>query len=187
MNRMTDLVYRPEDKNPRAAWLATACLVVALGALLPDMAGIGPRPVWQSLVLLFLSLAIFLGVRYFFSYRTYTLTYLNCRHVLLVTDTVGKRISTVCHLYLDEVAAVSAERRGEKKPFPESLKKEGRKPPLKRFIYQNTLAPEERVTLYLYDNDALRAVRLQTNDVFSAALELRLKTAQAERIADDEE
>lgn len=184
MTSMPDLTYRPERDNQVAIMVVSTTLFVAIISLFPGMAGWNYQAVWQSAVLIFSSVAIFFSVRYFLSYRTYSLTYLNGRHVLIVTDTQGRRISTACHVYLDDISHMVFYRRGEEKP---PLSDEFQKSSPKKFIFQNVLRPSTMAFVYLIDESGAKVIRLQSDAIFFSALQLRYEAAKAERIANNED
>ncbi len=182
---MTDLTYRPQQENWMAFALMTVCFVAACLSVLVGMTAAIPNVLWQSLLLLSLAIALLLGIRYMLSYRTYSLHYMKGRHVLIITDTVGRRMTTLCHVYLDEVLSCQSVSIGDK-PFDEDAVKNKR---VQKFVFQNVLRPPLRAYLYADGGDRINVLCLQTNEVFFGALLQRIRVAQAEKdahIADEE-
>ena len=172
---MTDLHYRAQNENKLPAAILTIFASCALLALVLSSAGLGYPSIFQSASLLFGAIAIFFGFRYYLSYRTYHLTQMNGRQVLTVTDTQGKRISTVFYLYLDEVEEFRAITRKERKCLPKIDK---------TFVFTNTLRAKKMLAI---DADTeLGKIRLLLGtdapfeSTFARAFSERLASARAD-------
>ena len=136
---MKDLHYRPNAENKLPATIISLACALALSFLALASSGIGYSSVFHALVLLFGALAIFYAYRYYLSFRTYHLKGMDGRTVLTVTDTQGRRLSTVFYLYLDEVKELSFLSRREQRQ-----KKKSKTPKCdKKFVFSNTLRPEQ--------------------------------------------
>lgn len=179
---MKDLHYRAQNENKLPAALVTLFCALALFCLLLASSGLGLSAVFHAFVLLFGALAIFFAFRYYLSYRTYHLTYMAGRQVLTVTDTQGRRITTVFYLYLDEVTDVTLLTRAERRRLP---KKD------KTFIFSNTLRAKR--LLALDAKSELGDIRLilgtdgQFEATFFAAFRERVALARAQEKTDAEE
>ncbi len=175
---MTDLTYRPEQENKVAFVWMTVFFLIACLSVLVGMVEVIPNVLWQSLMLLALALTLLFGIRYMLSYRTYSLHYMKGRHVLVVTDTVGRRITTLCHVYLDEVLELRSVKAGEKPKGVEAVKNKR----LQKFVFQNVLRPSLRAYVYADGGDRVNLLCLQTSDVFFSALQQRMQVAKAEAV-----
>ena len=175
---MKELHYRAQSENKLPAALVTLFLALALFFLALASSGIGYSSVFHALVLLFGALAIFYTFRYYLSFRTYHLTQIGGRQALTVTDTQGRRVTTVFYLYLDEVTDFTLVDRCARKKMP---KRE------KTFIFSNTLRAKRLLVL---DADgelgrirAILGTDAEFESTFFEALRARisLEGAQAER------
>ena len=176
---MKDLHYRPQSENKLPAALVTLFLALALFCLFLASSGLGLSAVFHALVLLFGALAIFFAFRYYLSYRTYHLTQMGGRQALTVTDTQGRRITTVFYLYLDEVTDVALIPRTERKKLPRRAK---------TFIFSNTLRAKRLLSVdgegELGELRLILGTDAQIESTFFAALCERLTFARAGKESD---
>ncbi len=170
---MTELHYRHTSENCLPAIVILVAFILAFFSFVMSGIGFLYSAIWQSLVMICGAVGIYFGFRYYLSYRTYTLTSLNSRAVLIVTDTQGRRISTVCHIYLDEVEELYLEERG--RSLPDSIKK---KKPEKHFSFTNSMRPQYRIRLYAHTDMGYIMVLLGSNQVFYQILTSRTEYAK---------
>ena len=168
---MKDLHYRPACENKLPAAIVTIMCALALFCLVLAASGIGYTAVFHALVLLFGSVAIFFAYRYYLSYRTYHLTKMAGRRVLTVTDTQGKRITTVFYLYLDEVENAELIARTERKKLE---KKE------KTFVFSNTLRAQRLLCINAETELGKIRLLLGANESFALAFGEALTLARTE-------
>lgn len=171
---MKDLHYRHASENKLPAALISGACAFALVFFVLAQSGLGYSAVFHALVLLFGAIAIFFAFRYYLSFRTYHLTYMNSRHVLTVTDTQGRRLSTVFYLYLDEVKELSFLSRREQRQ-----KKKSKTPKCdKKFVFSNTLRPERRICIEADTELGKTLLVLGSDAVFYRALCERVELAR---------
>ena len=171
----TDLHYKPEAENRLGFTLSMIFLSLAVVFFFLSGTTLLYAAVWHSLVLIAAAAGIYFLFRYHLSYRTYHLQYMNGRAVLIVTDTQGRRISTACHLYLDEITHCDYTGTGGKP------KVRGQMTRVKRFFYSNTLSPARVITLDAVTEIGCVRLILASNEVFYRILAERIELAKAQK------
>lgn len=174
---MTDLYYEPPKRKRVAYTLVLICFFAGCIALLLSAQGIGPAALWQAIVLATSAAAVFVCVRYLLTSRSYRLTYLSGRRVLLVEETQGKRISCAFYLYLDRVEHL----------FYEQKDDSGRlllhTPPkefafVKHFRYGNGIGEGDRAVIYASHDLGCVRVHLDCSRDFFLSLEQSVAQAK---------
>lgn len=172
--------YTPKARNKNAVWLSAAlflagCILLALG-----MAGVPGAAVFQLCFALLSASAMLVWLRYCMSAYTYTLTDSCGAPMLVVTQTQGRRISTVCRVELCHVERII--------PIPDEKNADGRaalseyRAAPARYSYLATLAPRSSVILYAHEGGQRFALRIEPNDAFFASLSERVLRAGGGRI-----
>ncbi len=169
---MNDIRYTPASKGKREITLVIFLGLVATLLFAFSVSGLFSRSVLQLLFLVVAGLDLLLCIRYFLTTFQYTITEEYGDVMLIVTQTQGKRISTIGNFKLKDVRKIEiASEENAKK----ELKKRFNSQP-NRFVYAPSISPEEITCLTVRNDYTTYFVMLETTPCFSLALKQIIDT-----------
>lgn len=163
---MNDFYFTPSAKGKSEITLVVFLAILATTVYAISLTDIFSRSILQLLFLLLAVVCIFLCIRYFLSYYRYSVTEENGELFFIVTQTQGKRISTLADFKVEHIKKIeTAETREEMNAIKKKFASQGI-----RYSYVPSLAPKELTLLTVRNDYLIYKVLLQTEKPFSDAL-----------------
>lgn len=163
---MKDIYYTPNSKGKREITLTVFLGLVATLLFAFSVNGLFSRSILQLLFLVVVALDILLCIRYFLTSFRYTITEEYGDIMLIVTQTQGKRISTLANFKLKDIRKIEiASEENAIKALKKRFNAEKN-----RFSYAPSIAPKEVTCLKVRSDYTSYLVMLETESVFSAEL-----------------
>ena len=163
---MKDFYYVPQSKGKKEISVSVLLAICALISLALAMAEVFSRSLFQLVFVIFVVIDLFLSARFFLSSYRYTVTEEYGDLMLLVTQTQGKRITTLANFKIADIKKI------EIADTPERIKelKKGFLSSGLRYSYIPSLSPLHLTCLTVRNDYTVYRVLLQTDAVFSRIL-----------------
>ncbi len=163
---MTDIRFTPKSNGKKEKAQLVLYAAIALVAFVFGMLPIAGRGVLQLVFVIFVAIDVMLGTKYFLSSYTYTLTDEYGEIMLIVTQTQGKRISTLANFAIDDIRAI--ELKPQRDALEDITKKYGAS--CVRYNYVAGMKNEDNIIVVTVRNDYTNyAVLLTYNEEFYRA------------------
>ncbi len=171
--------YAPKPQNKKAAVLVSSLAALALLSIVFSMTEWGPKSLWQSAFLLFVSFSMFFWFRYFATKYLYTVTDAYGAPMLIVTSVQGRRISTLCRVELYRLSGIERIENAESDEGKAALARF--KSTAAKYSYMATVSPKSFQVLYGTEDGRPFAVRLEADDSFLSVLSEATELAKREK------
>ena len=163
---MKDIYYVPNARGKKEITLTSILALGAAISLVLSGAELFSRSLLQFIFVIFIVADLFLCIRFFMSYYRYTITEEYGDMMLLVTQTQGKRISTLANFKIADVLKMEVADTPEKvAEMKKSFSSSGL-----RYSYTASLSPSHLSCLTVRNDYTVYRVLLQTEPAFSDIL-----------------
>ena len=163
---MRDVYYSPSAKGKKEITLTAVLAICAVISLALGMAEIFSRSLLQLAFVVFIVTDLFLCIRFFLSSYRYTITEEYGDLMLVVTQTQGKRISTLANFKIADVKRIETADTPERvKALKASFASSGL-----RYSYTLSLSPTHLTCLTVRNDYTVYRVLLQTDATFAGIL-----------------
>ena len=163
---MRDVYYSPSAKGKKEITLTFILAICAVISLALGMTEVFSRSLLQLAFVVFIVTDLFLCIRFFLSSYRYTLTEEYGDLMLVVTQTQGKRISTLANFKISDVKKIETADTPERvKALKKSFASSGL-----RYSYTLSLSPTHLTCLTVRNDYTVYRVLLQTDAVFAGIL-----------------
>ena len=169
---MKDIYYSPNAKGKKEITLTFVLALCAVISLVLGMTEGFSRSLLQLAFVIFIVTDLFLCIRFFLSSYRYTITEEYGDLMLVVTQTQGKRISTLANFKISDVKRIETADTPER---VKALKKSFASGGL-RYSYTLSLSPTHLTCLTVRNDYTVYRVLLQTDAVFAGILCEYVKT-----------
>lgn len=180
---MKDFYYAPSSKGKKEISVSILFAICAILSLALAMAEVFSRSLLQLAFVIFVVIDLFFGVRFFLSSYRYTVTEEYGDLMLVVTQTQGKRISTLANFKIADIKKVEIADAPERiKALKKSFLSSGL-----RYSYVPSLSPSHLTCLTVRNDYTVYRVLLQTDSVFAGILCDAVRNCPESLSSEDEE
>ena len=164
---MKDIRFTPKSNGKKEKAYLALYAAIAIVAFIFGMLPISGRGILQLVFVVFVAIDVMLGSKYFLSSYTYTLTDQYGENMLVITQTQGKRISTLANLAVKDIRTIAL--KTQKSAQEDVAKKYG--PSCVRYNYVAGMKNDGNVIALTVRNDyTYYSVFLTYNEDFYRAL-----------------
>ena len=163
---MIDFCFTPNAKGKREITLVVFLAILATTVYAISLTDLFSHSVLQLLFMLIAVFDIFLCIRYFLYYYRYSITDEYGDLIFIVTQTQGKRISTLANFKIKDIRKIET---ASTKEGIKALKKKFNSHKI-RYRYAPSLSPSELTLLTVKSDYTVYKILLQTEKQFSDAL-----------------
>ncbi len=153
-----DVSYTPKRQNKIPLIVVTTALVICVVSCIFMMFGLGNQLLFQTLFVISAIVMVYFFCRYFTNSYTYTVNQTD--KLFIVTQRVGRRLTTLCRLDLAALYRV--------RPYGDGDEAEQRHSG--RYNYCVSFRPEKSYLAFFDDGEHIVSIRMELDDTFYALL-----------------